>query len=80
MQTNLKIENLQVASKEPEMMAECITKAIQYTDSNVIVTPFLRKSTGWLEWTIVVESHNSPRRFVMGAIQRTVNGTFEFHS
>jgi hypothetical protein len=74
------IEQFDTAMKYPEMLAECLQKAKQYSESaDTVIWPSERAHTGWLEWRLHINFHKAPQ-MTIGAIQRSPSDIFEFHT
>jgi len=75
----LRINNFEIAMKYPEMLAECLNKALQYKNSEIELDASERLPSDWLEWRMwVLFSENS--KMLIGVIQRKHGSPYEFHS
>jgi hypothetical protein len=76
--TEVKIGNIALAMKEPEMLAACLDKAMQYNDARIAIWPNERNKSGWLEFGMDIHSEKS--KLFLGVVQRARLANFEFHS
>ena len=74
---SLTITNLKEALKEPEFFGECVLKASQYGDAEVVMYVHPRAVSGWLEWGLEITHENGRKGFV-GCIQRSAGRKVEF--
>ena len=74
---SLTITNLAEALKEPDFFGECVLKATNYEDAQIVMHVYPRAVSGWLEWGLEITHANGRKGFV-GCIQRKIGNRVEF--
>lgn len=73
-----KIKDLENAMREPEVLAEVLSKVNNYSDSQSILQAMPRAANGWLEWMLYLYFNDGISKLTMGVIQRTPGAEVEF--
>lgn len=76
----LKITDVTLAVQEPAMLEKALSAASRWENSNSILYVEPRRTDGWCEWMLSIDTPALPMGFYIAIIQRQPGAEVESHS